>query len=138
MLVCGRCAKGRRILSILRFSPAIGGNTHRREMVSRQRARSVPTEEYLIVEGYGELIRRAREKMGLTREALAALVGEKESTIRRVEAEQLEPTLELARRLEKTLKIKLLERVSEDAGTYSGDHASEFSITLGDIAEFRD
>lgn len=139
MLVCGRCARGRRIFSTVRFSASVSGGIQKRELKTKPRTRVTPAEEYLIVEGYGEIVRKVRERMGLTREALAALVGEKESTIRRIEAEQLEPTIELARRLEKVLKVKLLERVSEwEAGADTVGYADEYSLTLGDVAEFRE
>lgn len=92
--------------------------------------------EEIIVENYGEIIRSARERMGWTRDVLAAMVGEKESTIRRIEAGQLEPTIDLARKLEKVLKVKLIEELT-DYGDYSEDYGYE-GVTLGDIAEFRD
>jgi len=139
MLVCGVCARGRRILSTMRFSASLAAGSQRRGINVKPRMKTASAEEYILVEGYGDVVRRARERMGFTREALAALVGEKESTIRRIEAEQLEPTLELARKLERVLKVKLLEQVSEwgvEAG--SSGHVEDYGLTLGDVAEFRD
>jgi len=139
LFVCSRCARGRTVVAVLNLSQSSGTRAARRAIAVR-RQRASEADEYVVVEGYGEVVRKAREKMGLTREALAAMVGEKESTIRRIEAEQLEPTLQLARKLEKVLKVKLLERVSE--GLTSFEDVSEdyhgYSLTLGDVAEFRE
>lgn len=139
LLVCSACARGRRVLSTTRFSVGVTASATRKGVGEKPRAKASFAEDYLLVEGYGEIVRKARERMGLTREALAALVGEKESTIRRIEAEQLEPTLELARKLERVLKVRLLEHAGgwvSDTG--SPGYAEEYSLTLGDVAEFRD
>jgi len=139
LFVCSRCAKGRTVIAVLNLSQSGRGQAARRAAVMR-RPRVSELDEYVVVEGYGEKVRRARESMGLTREALAAMVGEKESTIRRIEAEQLEPTLELARKLEKVLRVKLLERVGEEIMGFEafGDDHHGYSLTLGDVAEFRE
>jgi len=88
-----------------------------------------------IVEDYAELIREAREAMGLTKDVLAAMVGEKVSVIRRIEDGSLQPSIPLARKLEKVLKIKLIEEVIEDEEIYRSPR--EYEITLGDIVEFK-
>ncbi|MHB9303159.1 multiprotein bridging factor aMBF1 [Thermofilum pendens] len=132
LIVCSQCAKGKTVIGVLTFSQ--GAPSKPRTAVTRRR-RGGEVEE-IIVENYGEIIRSARERMGWTRDVLAAMVGEKESTIRRIEAGQLEPTIDLARKLEKVLKVKLIEELT-DYGDYSEDYGYE-GVTLGDIAEFRD
>lgn len=71
-------------------------------------------ERYEYVEGYGAAVRRARESMGLTREELAAHVQEKSTVIKKIENEELRPSLQLARKLEKALRITILREVSEE------------------------
>ena len=139
LLVCSRCARGRTVVAVLNLSQSARGQAARRVPAARK-PRAPEVEEYVVVEGYGEIVRKARESMGLTREALAAMVGEKESTIRRIEAEQLEPTLELARKLERVLRVKLLERVGEELTRFEslGEDYYGYSLTLGDVAEFRE
>ncbi len=66
-------------------------------------------EEYVLVDEYWNVIRKAREKQGLSREQLAKKIFEKESVIRRLEEGTLEPSIELARKLEKALQIKIIE-----------------------------
>ncbi|RLE57877.1 MAG: TIGR00270 family protein [Thermoprotei archaeon] len=94
---------------------------------------------YEIVEDFAERVKRAREQLGLTRELLARLVNEKESVIRRIEEGSLEPTIELARKLERVLKIKLLEPVLEEEEMESYVSKSRgFELTLGDVVVIRE
>ncbi|MBS7287456.1 MAG: TIGR00270 family protein [Candidatus Freyarchaeota archaeon] len=88
-----------------------------------------------LVEGYGSLIREAREKMGLSQEELAKLVKEKVSVIKRVEAGRMEPPRQLASKLEKVLKIKLYG--SEAAAGFSTTTKRK-SLTLGDVVRLKD
>ncbi len=98
---------------------------------------NVRPEKFEIVENFPEIIRRARENLGLTRENLAKLIGVKESIVRRIEEGQLMPDIELARKLEKVLRVKLLTP-SEEMPSISLPKASEKSeLTLGDIIEIR-
>ena len=132
LLVCPSCARGRMIVGTVNFSKP---QPSRQPRSTTKLRRKLEAEE-VIVEGYGSLVRSAREKMGLTRDMLATMVGEKESIIRRIEAGQLEPTIELARRLEKVLKIKLVEEVVDyGAGC---EEAGGYDLTLGDVVEFKE
>jgi len=91
-----------------------------------------------IVDDYAERIREARENMGLTREVLATMVGEKVSTIRRIESGRLAPTIDLARKLERVLKIKLIEVYEEEEEVGTQEKREKFELTLGDIIEFKE
>ncbi len=93
-------------------------------------------ENYDIVEDYARRIREAREKLGLSRADLARKVQEREVTLGKIETGRLMPTIDLARRLERVLKIKLLEPVIDDEEE-SPVHPSgkpKSVLTLGDIA----
>jgi len=48
-------------------------------------------EETVIIDNYGKKIIEARKKINLTREEFAKKINEKESVIRRIEAEGMEP-----------------------------------------------
>lgn len=61
------------------------------------------------MEDYGKKIRDARTKMGLSHDQLARILNEKSSIIKKVEQETFRPPLQLVHRLEKFLKIRLLE-----------------------------
>ena len=85
----------------------------------------------LIKEGYGLIIKKAREKLGLTQEELAKKINEKASLIHKLENELIEPSLELAEKLEKFLKIKLIEyyKDKKDKLITSGSG----KMTIGDL-----
>ncbi|OYT56750.1 MAG: TIGR00270 family protein [Desulfurococcales archaeon ex4484_217_2] len=90
--------------------------------------------DYEIVEDYAERIRRAREALGWSTSILAQKIKEKESVVRRIEAGKLKPTIELAKKLEKILKITLLEPIVPEYTTKLGPKES---LTLGDIVVLR-
>jgi len=91
-------------------------------------------EEYDVVENYGAVVKAARERLGLSIAELAARIKEKESVLRRIESGKLRPTLELAKKLEKALRVKLVEkvRVEEEA---RGATSEKPELTLGDVAD---
>ncbi len=95
-------------------------------------------ERYEVVPNYAEIIRRARERLGWSHRVLAEKVRESERTIRRIEAGELVPTIDLARRLERALGVKLLEPVVEEEEYPSGQQRRRFYLTLGDVAEIRE
>ncbi len=57
---------------------------------------------------YNIIVRRAREKTGLTQEALGRAINEKPSVISHVESKKLKPDPILARKLMHHLKVRLL------------------------------
>lgn len=94
-------------------------------------------EEYEVVPDYSERVRKAREALGLTQKALAEMVKESENTIKRIESGRLVPTIDLARRLESVLSIKLLEPVVDTAQAYFPSPSKMKDITLGDVVSLR-
>lgn len=92
-----------------------------------------------FVENYGAKIRAMREKLGLTREELGNLVREKASYIKKIENEEVKPSIQLARALERVLKIKILEEVKKDYEVFSDLAAPTKSgsrtITLADMVD---
>ena len=136
LIVCQRCAS--RVGSIIEV---IDLNSSRKKVNKRSfsykpvRSRKQKIVEE-IVEDYSERIKEARNKIGITRDVLAAMVGEKVSTIRRIEEGMLQPTLGLAKKLEKVLKIKLIEKYQEEE-EYDYYSDTSYDVTLGDIVEFK-
>jgi len=92
-------------------------------------------ESTALVSNYNVLIRQARENMGLTQADLAALIGEKESIVRRLESGRMAPTLELAKKLEKVLKVKLYEEVRQEQ---EPPKPQKFQLTLGDVVVIKE
>ncbi|WP_440060109.1 multiprotein bridging factor aMBF1 [Thermogladius sp. 4427co] len=96
-----------------------------------QPARTSFRDELEIVEDYAKRIKEARERLGWTQAVLASKVRESENTIKRIESGKLKPSLELARRLERVLGIKLVERSPEEP--VSESRVREDYFTIGDL-----
>lgn len=133
MILCEKCVK--RASKV--YGPLGQGGAKRqpaRKAPPAKRARVTVSEE--IVEDYASIIKEARERMGLTRDALAAMLGVKVSVVRRIEEGSLAPTIDLARKLEKILKVKLVEEVVGEESRGGGGEVWE--ETLGDVVIFRE
>ncbi len=123
--VCDRC---------IHYGKLIQEPSPPKQVTKPVRKREEIEEEYVLVDGYGKLIKEAREKLGLTRKEFAAKIKEKESIIRRIEEETLEPDDKLREKLEKFLNIKLLRKVESSS---SGKTGKEETLTIGDIVVVR-
>lgn len=119
--VCVRCAKGKNVIDEIGES----GEPERHKVASRKE------EVEVIVEGYGEKIRKAREAMGIPLKTLGEMINEKKSTLLRVEEEKMQPNVQLAAKLEKALGIKLNMKAEEEE---KGSTPKSGPITLGDAA----
>jgi len=87
-----------------------------------------------IVEDYAKRIKEAREKTGLSIKEFCKKYNLKENIMRKIERGELVPDIELARKLEKILKIKLIEKKKYKYGTEKG---SESKIYFSDIVSFK-
>ena len=85
-----------------------------------------------LVSGWNNLIKKAREKKGLTREELGFKIGERTVTISKIENGDLRPSDKMIEKLEKELGINLVEDVSETSTGLSGSHSGS-RLTLGDF-----
>ncbi len=88
----------------------------------------------IINPDYPSLIKNAREKLGLKQQDLALKLNEKESIIHKLETGSLQPTIILARKLEKTLNINLVEIYQESHETLN---IKDDKITIGDLLKLR-
>ncbi|MEM2913553.1 MAG: multiprotein bridging factor aMBF1 [Candidatus Bathyarchaeia archaeon] len=95
-------------------------------------------EDVEVIQGFGQLIKQARERMGLTPEDLGKRIGEKESVIKKVEGGKIVPDVRLATKLEHALKIKLLTKTSEPKIEEAAlTEKTRKELTLGEIVRLR-
>jgi putative transcription factor len=87
-----------------------------------------------LVPDFGRKIREAREGLGLSPEKLGSRIKEKATLLKKIEREEISPEDEIRKKLERELKIKLLDEASE-ARVKSG--SSGRGLTLGDIASIK-
>jgi putative transcription factor len=123
--LCEKCGKYGKVLAPPRMMTS-------KAVVKQPRA---PDPTFGIVEDYADRIRRAREKLGLSQKEFAARLNEKESIIHKLETGSHEPPIELARKLEKLLRIALVqedkdEKVAIGKGQIGG-------MTIGDLIKNR-
>ncbi len=87
-----------------------------------------------LVEDYGEIVRRARMEMGLSQEDLAQMLNEKLTIVKKIESGEFRPSLDLARKIERTLNIRILVPVEEPEETpYTGVGKPSTGVSLGDL-----
>lgn len=124
MLACRKCSKGK-------GKPLKLGKAGNEGVMQQAPARSA--EEAELVENYGEVIRRAREALGLPMKVLAERISEKESTLVRIEKQKAPPTEKERKKLERELGIRLLAK-SEEKRVAAGPRREE-PISLWDAAK---
>lgn len=122
--VCQKCVVGKKVVYQHQLH----------ENASSRRPKPVPKEDqFLLVEGYGEVIRKARERMDLPLKVVAEMLNEKHSLLLRIEEERAKPTQALVIKLEKFLNVSLLEKQEPQAeGKY---FASGKGATLGEFVK---
>ena len=127
MLTCNECSKFGKV------QKAPKPISDRRISALRRRTFRTKEPDYEVVEDFNVLIREAREKKGWSREDLGEKVYEKVSVINRLESGRMIPDLKLARKIEGSLGIKLLEKTPETLADEM-DGSKVKRATIGDIA----
>ncbi len=87
-----------------------------------------------VVEDYATKIRAAREKLCLSHEDLGKKINEKASLLRHIETGKMAPNNQLANKLERALKIKLMIPISDEKVQTLSKKTGE-GLTLGDLIE---
>jgi putative transcription factor len=83
-----------------------------------------------LVPNWGQKIKQARQKKKVSREKLGAAIGERTGTVAKIENEELHPTDEMVKNIERELDILLLQEVTASAITTGG---SRKNLTIGDL-----
>jgi putative transcription factor len=138
LTVCNECSKhGKIIYEEPKLKALMSKPSRPRPSLSVQIKKppeiTVDTSIELVV-NYGDKIRHAREKFGLTHEDLGKKLNEKVSLLKKIEMGKMTPDNMLATRLEHALRIKLIVPASEEKvpQTKIPRSASE-ELTLGDL-----
>lgn len=135
MKVCQECS---------RFGK-VKGKSNVRIVVQEVRKFEHTEPEYTFVNGYGMIVKNAREKLGLNQEDFAKKINEHKSIVHQIESEHMRPSIELARKFEKALHVKIVEEVKSEkyeadedvkhlgpTGRITSKPTSE-GLTLGDM-----
>ena len=129
MTVCSRCAS----FGSVEWNPNLPRERPRGRPAPRRPRSEVEAVETLgMVDDYGAKIRKARQRMGMTVEDFARKINEKESVIKKLEKEELNPDRKLIQKLTGALKIELLE-VGDAPAAAPVARRSSTGRTLGEI-----
>jgi putative transcription factor len=128
--VCGDCSKFGKITRKINSTQSIRtrGNQYG----------NIPAEEEtttIIISGFGNIIKNAREKHGLKQDDFAKKINEKTSLIHGLESEHHEPSMRTATKIEKFLNIKLIEKVKLEKSNL--EHKKSGAMTIGDMIKLK-
>ncbi|MDP4012493.1 MAG: multiprotein bridging factor aMBF1 [Candidatus Nanoarchaeia archaeon] len=93
----------------------------------------VEIDKYLdeIVPDYADKVKTARESLKLDQQTLALKINEKLSTLQRIESGKLTPTITTARKLEKELRIRIVDKYNLPQSNKL--NLQNEKLTIGDI-----
>jgi putative transcription factor len=136
MMLCPGCMKHGKGVKEVRGTP----EHVQRSLIRRQR-RHREKDVYQkmdreIISDWGQVIKDARMKKGLTREKLGFIIGERTVTVSKIENGELRPSDDVAKKLEKELSINLFEEVKEVHTSVST--TPDKGLTLGDFIKKED
>jgi putative transcription factor len=118
--VCQNCGRFGKLL----HKPAV-------HFAKKPSVSKAPEPSEVVVADYAQKIRHARESSGMTQKDFAMKLNEKESIIHKLENGQFVPPISMARKLEKLLKIRLVEVESEEKT--DNQRKTSGPLTIGDI-----
>ncbi|WP_088539829.1 multiprotein bridging factor aMBF1 [Methanobrevibacter sp. 87.7] len=139
MEVCKDCSKFGKVQKVPRrskFAQNNKGKNSRRNNTSKRNysRKEEPMDE--LVEDYGSIIKHARESQKLSRKELGQKINEKVSVITNVESGKMEPDLKLAKKFEKELNIKLIEK-AETLDLESFKNLADGQNSLANVVKFK-
>lgn len=126
--VCQTCSRYGKILPKPILPVAQQAAAHQ----ARQRADAEM--DQILVDDAAHLIKQAREQKGLHQKDVAQAVKEKESVIHHIESGSIYPPLDLARKLEKFLHIRLIQVYVPPAKLST---SQDGTLTIGDLVNVR-
>ena len=135
--VCQSCAKeGKKIYASPKMTKSTIGTNKKPTKPTKLYREAEKYEKVEIIYNFAQLIHKERMRRGLNQEEFAQKLNEKPSLMRRIEAGKVEPTLELAKKIENVYQIKLLKEIDslEPSEKGSAYMKSSTGSTLGDIA----
>ncbi len=131
MAACRGCAYHGNIVLSLEENPGAP------KPAGRMNAPKVLKLEEDLVEGYGKTVRRARESRNMKIEELANQINEKASYLDKMENESIRIPIKIAKKLERALNIKILEKVEDSEVPSELTKHSKKELSLLDMLEMQ-
>ena len=130
--VCSACAKFGKVIANVHRPTA---KEQHKQFKAKMQIKSEEERMELLVEDYSTIIKKKRESLGMTQKDFAARISEKESIVHNIETGHMEPQIDLARKLERLLGVKLVEHHEEKHNQVKSKTGGGF--TLGDFIKVR-
>lgn len=129
LTVCNNCAK---------YGTVNRSFSGRRDIAPEKYQIPIRTKpEFKVVDTFASLLRRAREKKGMTQKDFALSLQEKESFIGKWESGSSKPDLETAQKLQRLLKMTLIALDEEAIDTGKVEKRKNTEFTLGDFIKVK-
>ena len=144
MSLCSVCIKYGKLIPKVQ-SPSKKASVPSKLYRNKQVIKEMESQEH-VVDDYSDVIRNTRQKVQMPQKALAVKLAEKESVIHSIETGRHEPSISLAKKIERLLNVKLVvEEVTSDddelkdliSSSKSSGSSKSDSMTLGDAIVFR-
>jgi putative transcription factor len=138
MSVCGNCVK----FGVEQAGPKVEvtGRSQTTQAMERRAVRSKPRDIYdqmqeELVEDYGDRVKQARQRAGLSIEDLGKAINERASNLAHIENGTYHPPDPLIAKLEKALNVKLKEKPEAPSGMGGRPmgNVGAKELTLGDL-----
>lgn len=132
MMTCGMCGRGGKVLEIFQNEEDASEAAHSNTIKESKPAFDKGEE---IVEDFAHIIKRTREKMNIPISTLAERIKETESYLHAMENGRVNPSIAAAKKLEKELNIKLVEKVEKEVNPTIVNSKKFSEPTLADLLE---
>lgn len=132
--VCISCSKFGNVVNVRKIEKEEKKEKFKLSEQLRKNVKELSIES--IVNDYNLRIKKAREEKGLKQEELAKSIGVKESVIHSIESRKIEPSIDIAKRLENFLNIVLIEKISNINEERKIDFKNT-ELTIGDLLKFK-
>ncbi len=131
--VCDKCKKFGEVISVER--PKTEEPIKEKRKLEQKPVKEENQE--IVVDDCADKVRAEREKRSMTQEELAKSVAEKESVIHKIESKQITPSIQVAKKLEQFLNIKLIEEFDPNKETTKELNFKDEALTIGDIIRLK-
>ena len=128
LALCDGCSRFGKVVGRITPPAAAKKKEEKPALLAEERQESV-------VEDFGRLLKQKRESLGLKQEEFAKKIAVKESVLHKMETGAMKPGIEEAKRFEKLLGLRLIEKADMAEGVVPQPKKDQ--LTLGDLIRIK-
>ncbi len=140
LLLCDKCSKFGEVIQFRKPSEAIVNQRLAYRRTSRFASSSVAgfrEDEEVLVNSLGSIVKNAREKLGKNQEDVAKDLAEKVSVLQKIESGSMEPSMQLAKKLEQYFRIQIVKKLEKSEEEDVEKISKSSSLTIGDFIKIK-